>query len=156
MVENLGNLMEDFEMFRANKDLDKMSNFIDEIKDISNDLSFVEFYNYCIDEYDILYKRLEYKKHYQKEYRKNNKERIKRLRVKHQHGITLEEYNNAMSSQHCCEICGTENNLCYDHDHTDDSFRGVLCKTCNTGIGLLGDNLAGLNRAVMYLRGKNK
>ena len=27
-----------------------------------------------------------------------------------------------------------------DHDHTTKEFRGYLCKQCNTGTGLIGDN----------------
>jgi hypothetical protein len=27
-----------------------------------------------------------------------------------------------------------------DHDHEVGSFRGYLCKQCNTGTGLIGDN----------------
>jgi hypothetical protein len=29
--------------------------------------------------------------------------------------------------------------------------RGLLCSACNTGIGLLGDNVEGLQRAMNYL-----
>jgi len=39
-----------------------------------------------------------------------------------------------------------------DHDHTTGVVRGVLCKPCNTGLGLLGDSEEGLSRALDYLR----
>jgi hypothetical protein len=38
-----------------------------------------------------------------------------------------------------------------DHDHETGDFRGWLCTKCNTGIGLLGDSVKGLERAVNYL-----
>ena len=54
-----------------------------------------------------------------------------------------------------CACCGaTEsggNNWCVDHDHTTQKVRGILCIRCNTGIGMLGDNLAGVSKAVLYL-----
>lgn len=39
-----------------------------------------------------------------------------------------------------------------DHDHDTGLIRGVLCGSCNTAIGVLGDNEAGVMRALEYLR----
>lgn len=55
-----------------------------------------------------------------------------------------------------CENCGRESwlevrDLALDHDHATGKFRGWLCHTCNTGLGLLGDNREGLLRALAYL-----
>ena len=52
-----------------------------------------------------------------------------------------------------CECCGRAfgSKACYDHDHDTGKFRGWLCYQCNTGIGSLGDNIAGLMAAVDYL-----
>jgi len=38
-----------------------------------------------------------------------------------------------------------------DHDHDTGKIRGVLCWNCNTAIGKLGDDVAGLERALAYL-----
>jgi hypothetical protein len=43
-------------------------------------------------------------------------------------------------------------NLALDHDHVTGKFRGWLCSNCNTGLGKLGDDIAGLERAIAYLR----
>jgi Recombination endonuclease VII len=58
-----------------------------------------------------------------------------------------------------CECCGRSSSgrtgtevLCLDHDHVTRTFRGWLCRRCNRGIGILGDNLEGLMRAVAYLK----
>ncbi len=39
-----------------------------------------------------------------------------------------------------------------DHDHKTGLFRGWLCGRCNPGIGLLGDDLKSLTKAVDYLK----
>lgn len=38
-----------------------------------------------------------------------------------------------------------------DHDRRTHRFRGWLCMQCNVGIGMLGDSLRGVRRAVRYL-----
>lgn len=56
---------------------------------------------------------------------------------------------------------GTECDMCHkpvyrnwqlDHDHETGEFRGWLCKQCNTGLGLCGDTLESLEKAVLYLK----
>jgi hypothetical protein len=52
-----------------------------------------------------------------------------------------------------CECCGKETTiLILDHDHTTGKFRGWICRNCNQGIGKLGDDLKGLQKAVKYLQ----
>lgn len=53
-----------------------------------------------------------------------------------------------------CECCGNPPGriaLVVDHCHTTNIFRGWLCNRCNIGIGALRDNLAGVQKAVVYL-----
>ena len=50
-----------------------------------------------------------------------------------------------------CEICDSTKNLVWDHCHKIDKFRGTLCSTCNTGIGMLQDNPKLLYKAILYL-----
>mgnify|MGYP005989620427 FL=1 len=38
-----------------------------------------------------------------------------------------------------------------DHDHDTGEFRGWLCHNCNTGLGLLKENIESLQRAIDYL-----
>ena len=54
-----------------------------------------------------------------------------------------------------CAICGKPEvgrRLNIDHDHATGLVRGLLCRKCNAGIGLLGDNIEGLEAALEYLR----
>lgn len=50
-----------------------------------------------------------------------------------------------------CEICGRTENLCWDHDHRTELFRGTLCGRCNTAIGMLDDDPDVARSAAVYL-----
>ena len=56
-----------------------------------------------------------------------------------------------------CDCCGNTSNksLVLDHDHTTNAFRGWICEPCNHGIGKLGDNIEGVEKALNYLRRHN-
>ena len=54
-----------------------------------------------------------------------------------------------------CELCSHppgKRALSLDHDHRTGEFRGWLCSSCNLVLGRFGDNVAGLQRAINYLR----
>ena len=51
-----------------------------------------------------------------------------------------------------CDLCTrTDMELVFDHDHKTLEHRGWLCQNCNQGLGRLGDNEEGLQRALNYL-----
>ncbi len=37
-------------------------------------------------------------------------------------------------------------------DHSGNYIRGIICNSCNIGIGRLGDNMNGVNNALEYLK----
>lgn len=43
-----------------------------------------------------------------------------------------------------------------DHCHDTGKVRGILCKKCNSGIGLLSDSIFILEKAISYLRGEHE
>jgi hypothetical protein len=56
----------------------------------------------------------------------------------------------------CCAICGTDTPgtsgiFAVDHDHKTGKVRGLLCRSCNVGIGNLGDDPKRLKEAIRYL-----
>jgi hypothetical protein len=53
-----------------------------------------------------------------------------------------------------CEICGSKDKLCWDHDHITGEFRGTLCSSCNTAIGFMKDDPKILMAAINYLKRK--
>ena len=50
-----------------------------------------------------------------------------------------------------CGCGGRIDKLFYDHDHATGEFRGMLCRNCNSSIGMLGDSEVGLRQALAYL-----
>lgn len=56
-----------------------------------------------------------------------------------------------------CKICGIHQSklkkrLCVDHNHTTNEVRGLLCNKCNTGIGMMNENINNLKNAIFYLK----
>ena len=91
-------------------------------------------------------------------YHKDNKAKVtKRQLISHRrrlYGLNEEEYNNMILSQNnLCAICNkpSDKTLHIDHDHATGRVRGLLCHTCNTGIGMLQEDVVVLNRAIEYL-----
>ena len=61
-----------------------------------------------------------------------------------------------------CMLCGKpekigrKGGLVLDHDHHTLKFRGWICDGCNKGLGFLGDNIEGLEKAILYLKESEK
>jgi len=58
---------------------------------------------------------------------------------------------NAPPKSDDCDNCHKNKKLQIDHIHGTTTFRGWVCRNCNTGMGGLGDNLEGVLQAVIYL-----
>ena len=70
------------------------------------------------------------------------------------YGVCPEQWKELNRQFPRCPICNYagENFPCIDHDHQTGAVRGLLCQRCNKGIGLLGDNIAGVQKALIYLQ----
>lgn len=95
--------------------------------------------------------------------KKHGPEYYKRYDLKRFYGMTLEEYQQRLTDQNgLCAICGTDqprgpaNVLAVDHDHKTKKVRGLLCQTCNTGLGLFADDVSLLASAIQYLSAHRK
>jgi hypothetical protein len=103
-------------------------------------------------------------------YQKLSVEEVKRWTLKREFGMTLEEYQAIHAEQGgVCAICrkpettrpnprtireGTPaaRSLAVDHCHTSGQIRGLLCASCNNGLGRFKDNPDLLVAAAEYLR----
>ena len=69
--------------------------------------------------------------------------------------LTPEEYDLKVTAQAGrCAICHElpKGRLNVDHDHISGTIRGLLCSSCNTGLGHFQDMEARLEQAASYLR----
>ena len=82
---------------------------------------------------------------------KNNKDRVKYHKIKQEYGLSREEYD---ALKKICHICGSKDNLCVDHSHSSGRVRGILCSSCNKGLGNFKDDPTYLYRAADYILGK--
>lgn len=91
-----------------------------------------------------------------------NQEKARTSHLYNTFGITWDDYLVILESQGgVCAICGKsceENGrlLCVDHDHKTGVIRGLLCTKCNSGLGLLKDDISILEKATTYLRKHKK
>lgn len=112
---------------------------------------------------------------YDKNYKLNNQDKVVKHRVirkaagksykegrrsfiRRKYNMTLEDFDNMLILQDGkCKICGNSESkgknklLCIDHCHETGKVRGLLCHSCNTGIGNLRDNIDNLKNAIKYL-----
>jgi hypothetical protein len=78
-------------------------------------------------------------------------------RVHSMYGVTPENYLELHKTQNGkCALCdqepATKRGLHLDHCHATGKIRGLLCHSCNTGLGSFRDNPELLNKAIQYLR----
>ncbi len=69
-----------------------------------------------------------------------------------------EDFLTILENQdYSCGICNTPfetiggRKMHLDHCHETEKVRGILCASCNTALGKLGDNAQGLRKALAYL-----
>lgn len=91
--------------------------------------------------------------------------------LKAQFGITRDEFDTMYEDQNGeCKICRKKclprglkkdynhksETMHVDHCHATGAVRGLLCGTCNTGIGMFNEDIETLNSAIEYIKGFKK
>lgn len=95
-----------------------------------------------------------------KKWQQENPDRAKESRRKNRHRYAVQSYGLSwadwtamlIAQSGRCAICSEpmeKPNV--DHCHNSNEVRGLLCSGCNTGIGLLGDDVDRLRSAIEYL-----
>lgn len=99
-------------------------------------------------------------KQYRKEWYRRNESRVRETALK-KYGLTLAEYDRLLVAQDGkCAICGNAETtklhskirvLAVDHCHNTGKIRGLLCGSCNKGLGSFRDDPKLLQKARGYL-----
>jgi hypothetical protein len=101
-------------------------------------------------------KYLAQKRRYSANHKKKNKDRHLRAL----YNITLDQAMIMLRDQdYCCAICGKhlEPDEAYiDHDHVNHRVRGILCNSCNLGLGKFHESITILRQAANYLEQSQK
>ena len=100
-------------------------------------------------------------KEWYKKWQQENKEKLRANGRRYEYNLKPEEFDAKMLAQEGkCAICKIELiNPDVDHDHSCCSTRktcgkcnrGLLCRSCNTFIGLAKESIEFLNSAIQYL-----
>ena len=95
---------------------------------------------------------------YLREYRRKNRHQQRKSWIKLNYGLSWNEYEAMFDAQDGkCAICGSPNPgrgahwFDVDHDHRSGRVRGLLCHSCNVGLGAFKDDLEIVRRAVQYM-----
>lgn len=86
-----------------------------------------------------------------------NKDAIRYRGVKRRYKIDEDAYLEMISNG--CEVCGSFENLCIDHDHKccdtnitcGKCIRGILCKRCNIAEGLYKNDPHFIQNLIKYM-----
>lgn len=86
-----------------------------------------------------------------------NPEKYKLYQVSRSYGLTPEQYREMFAVQDDrCKICKRHQSefpkaFAVDHCHRTGKIRGLLCNSCNAGLGWFRDNVVALRAAAEYV-----
>lgn len=84
-------------------------------------------------------------------WRARNRDKTNRNQILKKFDLTEEQYRGLIEKQKgCCAICDNKVSLCVDHCHSTGKIRGLLCRPCNTAIGMFKENPYVIERAMEY------
>ncbi len=117
---------------------------------------------------------IEHRRVYHKKWRDANPDKVKvpyerkRAQRLKKFGLTLAQFNQMYASQEgLCGICEEpfkyyalggptkKEAVCVDHNHATGKVRGLLCSSCNLGIGHLKESKQFLLNAISYIEKHN-
>lgn len=79
------------------------------------------------------------------------------LKGHYKHCPNFDEMERVYQTITACTICDSpfdesKHKKVIDHDHETDLIRGIICASCNQGLGKLGDTLEGIKSAYEYMQ----
>jgi hypothetical protein len=90
-----------------------------------------------------------------RKYQRANRDKFYEYNAANRFGVKRAEIQAIRSTSAVCEICGdppeAKRRLAIDHNHQTGKLRGMLCHTCNLGLGAFKDDVLRIHKAAMYL-----
>lgn len=88
--------------------------------------------------------------------KKRRQEKLRNSWYQRTYGVEIEDYERMYKEQKgLCKICKrpeAKRRLSIDHCHVSREVRGLLCQSCNLGLGAFKDNGSLLIAAIKYLK----
>lgn len=87
---------------------------------------------------------------YMREWNRTLEVKARKYKIKFEDFIAL-----VSKSAGKCDICGeplSQRNYSVDHNHKTNKVRGILCRNCNTSLGLMKDSPSIIEEAMKYLK----
>lgn len=89
-----------------------------------------------------------------------NEKNVQRRRIMHRkshlknkYSLTIDQQNELLKLQsEACAICFSVENLCIDHCHKTGKVRKILCRKCNSGLGMFNDDIKLIEKAYKYMK----
>ena len=105
----------------------------------------------------MAYKSKEDQRIYHRQWRKDNPKACREHDFKHKYNLSYEDWVRMWTGQNGeCTICGepfaNQSDAFVDRNHKTGKVRGLLCRTCNLGIGYFKDNPKLTTKATEYLK----
>lgn len=76
----------------------------------------------------------------------------RRYELRKKYNLSYEDYEKMVEEQEGrCALCGESKQLVVDHCHETLKIRKLLCRMCNTGLGMFKDKPEILHKAIGYL-----
>lgn len=80
-------------------------------------------------------------------------EKARRYFRQWRYGLSPDQFDKMLIEQGgVCAICAKAADLYVDHCHTSGKVRGLLCRTCNAGIGQFYEDIAVMHSAINYIK----
>lgn len=89
--------------------------------------------------------------------KQNHRQYWKTKELNRKYNISYDGYCQLVIAQNNqCAICQKQKQLHIDHNHETNDVRGLLCGSCNRGLGMFDDDVDVLKRAIGYLQKTQK
>lgn len=103
---------------------------------------------------------------YQRDYYINNRPKVRAkqsqydrraYRRKRNYGLSEEDYEKlVLEADGKCLICVKEKKLVIDHNYKTGKVRGLICSSCNKGLGHFFEDIEAIEKAAQYIRTRNQ
>jgi len=80
------------------------------------------------------------------------RQKLSKIEQRHQFELRTYGIRKEDLGEQKCQVCGSEEKLHIDHCHDSGRVRGLLCRSCNIGLGNFKDNIERMGKAIEYLR----